>query len=147
MLSNLKQDRPLNLAPCIDFLFILLVIFATAAISREVARTTQVNLVRIEQGNQKPSAAPHKSLVITVDPSGHYIWNAQLKDYPMPSAQSVQKELRLRKKSTSHKNERPVVYLRIDAKAPWSSVATLITAIEEVGFSALPLLQDKVYSE
>lgn len=143
MLSHLKQERPLNLAPCIDFLFILLVIFATAAISREVIRSHQVELAQVEGSSSSKQSPNHQALIISINSAGNYIWNGQLKDYPMPTIQAVVRELKVRKKSSALKNQLPPVYLRIDAIAPWEKIATLLTAIEQEGFEAYPLLEEK----
>lgn len=143
MYPHLKQERSLNLAPCIDFLFILLVIFATAAISREVTRSQQVDLVKVSNTTSVNNSPQHQALVISIDASGAYIWNGQLKDYPMPTPAAVSKELQVRKKSSSSRKALPPVYLRIDANAPWEKVATLLSTVESEGFEVYPLLEEQ----
>lgn len=145
---SLKEPR-LNLAPLIDVLFILLVLFATAAISREVAHSQQIELAKVD-----PTSSEEKSLqahaltsMISIDAQGDYFWNAQLRDYPLKNIAQVRAELLQRKKSRFFAEKVTPVYLRIDAKAPWEPIAQLIEEIEEQGFVPLALTTNGVEEE
>ena len=47
--EELKGKEGINLAPMIDFLFLMLVFFASLAISRVTTRDTDIDLVEIDE--------------------------------------------------------------------------------------------------
>ena len=68
----------------------------------------------------------------------------EFQEYPMESTRAVQEELARQYQigaipQDKHATE---ILLHIDSKAPWESVALLVFAIKELGFTPYPIHQD-----
>lgn len=135
-------DSHLNLAPLIDFIFLLLVVFATLAVSRITARETQVQLVKLQEEPTSPSSKTAEHLIfITISSNGQYKWNTQIRDYEMTDSEMIRKELQLQYQKGLIPKEKNLtkVLLRIDKQAPWESILSLIFSIRQEGFDVKPI--------
>lgn len=142
--DELKPSLHLNLAPMIDFLFLMLAIFATLAITRATLFDTDLDLVHL---NKEPDA----SLVYTkedlyqinlsVDKTGLYKWITEIQDYPMESLEQIQNELvhQYNIGLLPQDKNKTEILLHIDKEATWEKVSKLIFSIRQVGFSPKPI--------
>ena len=144
--DKLKSGSHFNMAPMIDFLFLMLAFFATLAISRASLYDTKLNLVQLKAEN---GSVPLKrgddshQINLSITNTGEYRWITEIQTYPMESIQRIKKELLyqhsiglLPKDKTQTQ-----VLLHIDKKASWDPVAKLIFAIREEGFEAFPVYE------
>lgn len=144
--DELKGNNSFNFAPMIDFLFLMLALFATLAISRAALSDTEVELATLKQENPAnglhPKAQGH-SIHLSITEEGSYKWLTEFQEYPMESVSAVQEELARQYKLGALPQERTQteVLLHIDRKAPWEPIAQLIFAIREIGFNARPVYE------
>ena len=147
--DKLKTTSTINLAPMIDFLFLMLAFFATLAITRTSIFDSNLSLVKLKKPtSENLLTSPIKNdtnfqINISVDKDGKYKWITELKDYPIESLLKVKKEIThqynigLLPQDKSQTN----ILLHIDKNAPWEPIAKLIFSIRETGFDAKPIFE------
>lgn len=135
-----------NLAPMIDFVFLMLACFATLAVTRASLYDTKLELVNVSSApaTSKVTSREEKTNInLSISKEGNYKWITEIQDYPMDTIEKIQNEL------FHHYNigvlpqdkGNTQVLLHIDKQAPWESIARLIFAIRETGFDALPIFK------
>jgi biopolymer transport protein ExbD len=142
--NNLKPSLGLNLAPMIDFLFLMLSMFATLAVTRATLFDTQLDLVKLKKEPNAQMVYTKDEIAqinLSISKKGSYKWITEIQDYPMETVEKIQNEIfhhynigALPKDKTKTQ-----VLLHIDRKAPWEPIAKLIFAVRETGFEALPI--------
>lgn len=144
--DQFKPSLTPNLAPMIDFVFLMLACFATLAVTRASLYDTQLDLVKL-------SKPPDASLVYTneekaqinlsITEDGAYKWITEIQDYPMDNLETIQNELfhHYNIGALPKDKNKTQILLHIDKKAPWEPIAKLIFAIRETGFDALPIFK------
>jgi len=150
--DKLKASSNFNMAPMIDFLFLMLAFFATLAVSRASLYDTKLNLVQLKaENNAMPIKKEDDShqINLSITNTGEYRWITEIQTYPMESIQRIKKELLYQYDIgllPKDKNQTQVL-LHIDKKASWDPVAKLIFAIREEGFEAFPVYEpDEIVS-
>jgi biopolymer transport protein ExbD len=141
--DEIKPSNTFNFAPMIDFLFLMLALFACLAVSRAALYDSTIELVQLKP---EKDATPLKAkqihqINLTITKEGQFKWITDYHEYPMDSVLAIQEEL-LRQYSTGaipQNKEQTEVLLHIDKKAPWEPIANVIFAVKEVGFSAHPV--------
>ena len=130
----------------IDFLFLMLALFATLAISRAALYDSDINLAQIKtEPGQKPIGSRQEihQINLTISALGLYQWLTEFHQYPMANTQAIQDELtRQYEIGVLGKDKaKTEVLLHIDKQAPWESISQLIFAIKEMGFNAHPVYE------
>ena len=141
--DELKGGANFNFAPMIDFLFLMLALFATLAISRASLFDSEVTLVEIKQGDEKTlrAKADLQQINLSINAEGRYKWLTEFEEYPMEDTLALQKEL-MRQVEIGvlpQDKSKTEVLLHIDQKAPWKPIAEAIFAVRELGFNAHPV--------
>lgn len=151
--DELKGKRTQNLAPMIDFLFLMLMFFASLAISRITTRDTEVDLVKIPTEAAETTATASntdlKVINITIDNEGRYKWITDIHDYPMDSPEQISNELlhQYEQGLLPEEKQQTLVFLRIDREAKWEPILKVILAIRDNGFNIHPLYEERVKGE
>lgn len=146
--EELKAKEMPTFAPMIDFLFIMLMFFASLAISRVTTRDTDVTLVKIATACTSLSSPipsqEFKVIHLSINNKGEYTWSTEIHDYPMDSAQAISQELaqQYAKGLLPEDKSKTQVLLRIDKEAQWEPIVQLILAIREQGFEVRPVYQE-----
>lgn len=139
-----RSRLSMNLAPMLDFLFLMLVFFASLAVSRVTTRDTQVSLVQIQPETHPATSTPPKTIVnISIDKDSQYKWVTELQDYPLAQPQAIAAELLSQHSQgliPSSKADTQVL-LRIDRDAKWEPILAALFAIREAGFDVKPLYE------
>lgn len=144
--EELKSKATLNLAPMIDFLFLMLMFFATLAVTRITTKDTNIELVEIKPENRSSLSAQNSDLKIvniTIDADGHYKWVTELHDYPMSSAEELQLELEKQyaKGILSEDKSKTQVLFKIDKKAQWEPILQALFAVRDAGYDVRPVYE------
>jgi biopolymer transport protein ExbD len=144
--EELKGGHNFNFAPMIDFLFLMLALFATLAVSRAALFDTEVKLAELvpeAKGKQIQSKGEMHPVHLSVSAEGKYKWLTEFQEYPMAGANAVQDELARQYQLGILPKEKGLteVLMHIDKKAPWEPVAELIFAVRQVGFEARPVYE------
>jgi biopolymer transport protein ExbD len=143
--EELKERTGIALAPMIDFLFLMLAVFASLAVSRIIMRDTEVELVRskIESSSLLADSRDYKLIHITISQEGNYKWVTEIRDYPMETPEAIAQEL-IQQYSRGLLPEdklKTQILLKIDRDARWESILQAILAIREAGFEVRPVYE------
>lgn len=143
--DELKSVHNFNFAPMIDFLFLMLALFATLAVSRAALYDAEIDLVQLkpEKGASSLRAKEMHQVNLTIAANGAFKWLTEFQEYPMETVQAIQEELARQYQigALPQDKGKTEVLLHIDRKAPWGSIANAIFAIREVGFNARPVYE------
>lgn len=145
--EELKPSNTFNFAPMIDFLFLMLALFATLAISRSALFDSEIHLVELKPEPSSKGAIRAKkeiqqiNLSITAD--GSFKWLTEFQEYPMKTVQEIQEELARQYQigALAQDKTKTEVLLHIDRSAPWEPIAKTIFAIRELGFATHPVYE------
>ena len=145
--EDLKAKVSLNLAPMIDFLFLMLVFFAFTAVSRAAVRDTRIDLVKIYPNtsdsteNQESSSPQLKIINLTLNDKGEYNWVTDMRDHKMLDANIVAQELQLQHQKGLLPKDKALtqVLVKIDRNATWEPILQLIFAVRDAGFEVYPV--------
>jgi biopolymer transport protein ExbD len=141
---NFKSKESVNLAPIIDFLFLMLMFFATLAISRVTTKDTDIELVEVASQTSAVMGmieSDHKIISININDKGEYKWVTEIRDYQMANSDDIVKELLLQhqKGLLPEEKSKTKVMLKIDKQATWDPILKAIIGIREAGFEARPV--------
>ncbi|MCB1135480.1 MAG: biopolymer transporter ExbD [Chlamydiia bacterium] len=133
-----------SMAPMIDFLFLMLVFFATLAVSRVTTRDTNIDLVEIRPevgASLTANDAEQRTVTLKIAADGAYAWVAELRDYPLDSPVAVTEELQrqYQKGILPEDPKKTFVMLKIDKTASWDAVMRMVFAVRDAGFEAHPV--------
>ena len=147
--DKLKPSLNLNLAPMIDFLFLMLSLFATLAVTRATLFDTNLDLVHLSKENGATPVYNKEELYqvnLSIDKGGLYKWITEIQDYPMNNLEQIQNELvhQYNMGLLPKDKNRTEVLLHIDKDATWEKVAKLIFSIRQVGFNAKPIYKPQL---
>lgn len=142
--DEFKIGQSFNFTPMIDFLFLMLSLFATLAISRAKLFDSEVSLVTLKPSEKK---AVHSQEIfqinLSISANGEYKWLTEYEEYPMDGIVAIQQELARQYQIgvLSPDKEKTEIRLHIDQKTPWKPIAEAIFAVRELGFKAYPVYE------
>lgn len=142
--EEFRESNGVNLAPMIDFLFIMLMFFACMAISRVTTKDTSIDLVKAMPSTEASfisSDVDNKIVNITISDEGRYTWVTEVHDYIMNTPEAIAKELILqyRKGILPEEKLKTQVFLKIDKNTRWDPILKAIFAIRDAGFEVRPV--------
>jgi biopolymer transport protein ExbD len=144
--DELRPAQNFNFAPMIDFLFLMLSLFATLAISRAALYDSEIKLVELKpEKGKKPISSTQEiqQINLSISSVGAYKWLTEFHEYPMKDTKAIQDELSRQYQigTLSKEKAKTEVLLHIDKKAPWESISQVIFSIKEIGFSVHPVYE------
>ncbi len=142
--EELKKQGTLNLAPMVDFLFVVVAVFAILAVTRSALNDADLELVKTGNKVEDSSSTTENYLVdLTVTKEGKYKWLTEMHDYLISDPQFIRDELIKQKQKglLPHEASQTKVLLHIDQGAAWNSIAKLILAVREAGFQVHPVYE------
>ncbi len=144
--EELQPQSRMNLAPMIDFLFLMLMFFACLAVSRVTTKDTNIDLVAIQPESHSAIASGTTDLKIvnlSITNEGEYRWVTDLRDHPLANADEIHKELlrQYQKGILPQDKTKTQVLLKIDREAQWEPVLQALFAIRDAGFDARPVYE------
>jgi biopolymer transport protein ExbD len=142
--EELKTFSSLNLAPMVDFLFLIVAVFATLAVTKAALHDSDIQLVKVEPASEhSPLMGQNDFYVVnlSVNEMGQYKWITEFNEYLVETTQGIQSEL---KKQQSlgllpKEKEKTKVLLHIDRNAQWEPIAQIIFAVRQLGFAIHPV--------
>jgi biopolymer transport protein ExbD len=144
--EELRPSSSINFAPMIDFLFLMLCLFATLALSRTALYDHEIHLADSKtRASTIQTSRELYQINLSVNAQGSYKWMTEFQEHPMGSIQEIQQELlrQYQMGALSQDKTKTQVLLHIDQKAPWKNIADLIFAIKELGFTAHPVYENR----
>ncbi len=142
--EELKVRRGINLTPMVDFLFLILAVFAVLAVTRTTLYDSEVNLVKMDTQVPPPTLAesqPGHTLILSVNDQGQYKWVTEFNEFLLDGIVAVKNELRRQQETGLLPDDKTTtkVLLHIDKNANWESIAKIIFAIKESGYQISPV--------
>lgn len=141
--EELKRTSSFNLAPMVDFLFVIVAVFATMSITRAILYDTEVNLVKLNTDKKSVATDQPYVINISITKEGKYKWITEVSEFLMGSTEAIQKELQKQQHLglIPEEPEQTKILLHVDSSARWESVAQLIFALREQGFPVHPVYE------
>lgn len=142
--EEMRKQGQINLAPMVDFLFLIVAVFAILAVTRSSLHDANIDLVKIESPLDAHMEEKEIYIVdLTITRDGKYRWLTEEGDYLSPSPERIRDELRRQKNSglLPMNSSDTKVLLHIDQNASWNTVASLIVAVREAGFQVHPVYE------
>ncbi|MBN4066961.1 biopolymer transporter ExbD [Simkania negevensis] len=142
--EEIGKKTGINLAPMIDFLFLMLAFFACLAVTREATKDTNLELVaEASQPTKAINYDEYKLITLNINRDGSYEWVTDLRDYPLEKSEDVYDELarQYQKGVLPKEKEKTKVILKIDKEAQWEPILKLVLAVKEIGFEVRPVYQ------
>lgn len=131
----------------IDFLFLMLALFATLAVSRAALYDSEIELVGLkeEKGSASHRAKEMQQINLSISGEGKFKWLTEFQEYEMESVKAIQEELSRQYQigALPQDKGKTEILLHIDKRAPWEPIAKVIFAIRELGFNARPVYSEK----
>lgn len=142
--DELKVKRGINLAPMVDFLFLILAVFAVLAVTRTALYDSEVNLVKMDTAAPPPSmseAKPGHTVLLSINGTGQYKWVTEFNEFLLDGPTAVKHELLKQQEAGLLPEDKSLtkVLLHIDKGANWESIATIIFAVKEMGYQISPV--------
>lgn len=144
--DEFHPKQSFNFTPMIDFLFLMLTIFATLAVTRAALFDTDVKLAELNKDPNSQSILTKKEnhlIHLSVNADGKYKWLTEFNSYDMENVVAVQNEISKQYEmgAIPQNREETEVLLHIDKKAPWEPIAELIFGIRQTGFQVKPIYE------
>jgi biopolymer transport protein ExbD len=146
--EELRHHSTLNLAPMVDFLFLVLAVFVTLAVTRAALFDEEVNLVKV-RGHEKDASMTAQNEFYTVNLSvtedGKYKWITEANEFLMDSLSAIQQELYRQQELglLPKEKEKTKVLLHIDQGAKWAPISEVIFSVRDAGFVIHPVYEPK----
>lgn len=142
--DELKPTNGINYASMIDFLFLMLALFATLAISKASLQDTEIHLAQLKSPSRSSAIQAKKEIQqinISITAGGQFKWLTEFQEYPMSRVEEIQEELARQYQigALAQDKSQTEVLLHIDKQAPWDPIAKTIFAVRELGFSVHPV--------
>lgn len=144
--EELTGKSSLNLAPMVDFLFLIVAVFATLAVTRAALYDSDINLVKVTQAESvsDPTITADFSVVnLGVTANGQYKWITEFNEYLMENVDAIEQELVKQQQLglLPREQQKTKVLLHVDKKAQWEPVIELIFSLKKSGFQIHPVYE------
>ena len=96
--EELTRSKSINLAPMVDFLFLILAIFAVLAVTRTALYDSELNLVKVDASRQSPSpfaegSGPSYTVLLSINDKGEYKWVTEFNEFIFEGIAAIKQEL------------------------------------------------------
>lgn len=133
--DELVPKSTISFAPMVDFLFIVIAIFAVIAISRKALFDSHLSLVEATGNSKTTSHHADHTVNLSISPNGEYKLIDEKESLILDDIETIKQELN--KHQTTH------ILLHIDKHAEWQPIAKLIYSMNEEGFHVYPVYEKK----
>jgi biopolymer transport protein ExbD len=142
--EELKGHGSLNLAPMVDFLFLVVAVFATLAVTKAALYDSEVQLVKVQPATEhSPFLGQNDYYIInlSVNEEGQYKWITEFNEYLIDGVKGIQNELKKQQDLGLLPKEkgRTKVLLHVDQNAKWEPISQLIFSVRQAGFEIHPV--------
>lgn len=137
--DELKREGKINLTPMVDFLFLIVAIFAILAVTRTIIYDTAIDLMHLKPETAHESLKSKKEqhlITLSINEKGEYRWLTEFNEYLMENVSAVQEQLekQIELGQLPKEKEKIKVVLQIDKNAAWGPIVELIFGVREAGF-------------
>lgn len=80
--EELKTKSFFNLTPMVDFLFLIVALFATLALTRTALFDSEIQLAKVKESDAHPTPSDNAHVVnLCIEKSGSYKWVTEFNEY------------------------------------------------------------------
>ncbi|MBS0604229.1 MAG: biopolymer transporter ExbD [Verrucomicrobia bacterium] len=142
--EELKGFGSLNLAPMVDFLFLVVAVFATLAVTKAALYDSEIKLVKVQPASEhSPFIGQNDYYIInlSVNEEGQYKWITEFNEYLIDGVKGIQGELKKQQDLglLPKEKEKTKVLLHIDRNAKWEPISQVIFSVRQAGFEIHPV--------
>lgn len=142
--EELKGFSQMNLAPMVDFLFLIIAVFATLAITKTAIFDSEIQLVKVESSSEQAAPSGHNDYYIvnlSLNSEGEYKWITEFNEYLMSGVKGIQAELKRQQDLglLSKETSQTKILFHIDKAAKWQEISDAIFAVRQLGFEIHPV--------
>ncbi len=145
--EELKIKGFFNLTPIVDFLFLVIALFATLAITRTALFDSEISLAKIKESDSlTPSPQSNLHIIhLSIGKNGQYKWITEFNEYSMEGIPSVLQELSKQQDLGVLPSDKGMtkILLHIDKQTEWDPVAQLVYSLKTKGYIAHPVYEIK----
>ncbi|MGL4539760.1 MAG: ExbD/TolR family protein [Candidatus Rhabdochlamydia sp.] len=143
--EELKRYNHLNLAPMIDFLFLIVAVFAVIAVTRASLFDREINLVKVQTKTDSSLMQDRYTVHLSINSKGEYKWITEFNEYLISCPLDVQSELKKQQELGLLPKDtlKTQVLLHIDKQAMWEPIVQLIFAVKQAGFQIHPVYESE----
>lgn len=145
--DEMKMQRNLNLAPMVDFLFLIIAVFAILTVTRTALYDSEVNLVK-GTAEKSPQITPADSLpgstiMLSISEGGQYKWITEFNEFLIADVNTIIDEINKQQQLglLPMNKEKIKVLLHIDKSAKWQSIAQVIFTVKDAGYIISPVYE------
>lgn len=144
MIPDDELTRPvhINFAPMVDFLFLILAVFAIALAMKTSLFDADISLVKTK--SKFDYSSDDKAIVnVSISSNGQYQWMTDYNQYPLETPEALSLELQKQKAAgiLPEDFKQIAVLVHIDKEAPWEPVAKLLIEMKKEGYPAHPVYE------
>lgn len=145
--DEMKTQRTFNLAPMVDFLFLIIAVFAVLTVTRTVLYDSEVNLVKgsAETIPQISDADPisGSTIMLSINEDGQYKWITEFNEFLIEDVNTIIEEINKQQQLglLPLEKEKIKVLLHIDKSAKWQSIAQVIFIVKDAGYIISPVYE------
>ena len=142
--EEIKSFGSMNLAPMVDFLFLIVAVFATLAVTKAALYDNEIKLVKVQPASESsPFIGQNDYYIVnlSVNEAGQYKWITEFNEYLIDGVKGIQSELKkqLDLGLLPKEKEKTKVLLHIDRDAKWEPIAQVIFSVRQSGFEIHPV--------
>ncbi|KAG6559942.1 hypothetical protein RHABOEDO_001125 [Candidatus Rhabdochlamydia oedothoracis] len=143
--EELKRYNHLNLAPMIDFLFLIVAVFAVIAVTRASLFDREISLVKVQTKVDASIPQDRYTVHLSINNKGEYKWITEFNEYLISCPLDVQLELKKQQELGLLPKDtlKTQVLLHIDKQAMWEPIVQLIFAVKQAGFQIHPVYESE----
>ncbi|VHO02683.1 biopolymer transporter ExbD [Candidatus Rhabdochlamydia sp. T3358] len=143
--EELKRYNHLNLAPMIDFLFLIVAVFAVIAVTRASLFDREISLVKVQTKTDVSIPQDRYTVHLSINNKGEYKWITEFNEYLISCPLDVQLELKKQQELGLLPKDtlKTQVLLHIDKQAMWEPIVQLIFAVKQAGFQIHPVYESE----
>jgi biopolymer transport protein ExbD len=142
--EELKTKGFFNLTPMVDFLFLVIALFATLAFTRTALFDAELDLAKIKESS--PTSSHQKDVHVInlcIGKTGQYKWITEFNEYSMDGVPAILQELSKQQDLglLSADKTKTKILLHIDKQTEWDPVAQLVYSLKKTGYFAHPVYE------
>lgn len=142
--EEIKTKSFFNLTPMVDFLFLIVALFATLALTRTALFDSEIQLAKIKEADALPHTSSNAHVVnLCVGKTGNYKWVTEFNEYTMEGIPAILQELSKQEQLGVLPNDKSQtkILLHIDRQTEWDPVAQLVYSLKKTGYLAYPVYE------
>lgn len=143
--EELRSKGLMNLTPMVDFLFLVIAIFATLAITRTALFDSEINLAHVKEKEKTSFPLENSNYMVnlSITKEGTYKWLTEFNEYAMEGIPSILQELSNQKDLglLPEDSVKTKILLHIDKKSEWDSIVQLIYSLRKLGYPVHPVYE------